>query len=43
MTDLHVRELERRFRASGSVEDEAAWLRVRWTLVRLIDLRRVLA
>lgn len=29
MTDSHLRELERRFRASGSVEDEAAWLRER--------------
>ena len=29
MTDSHLRELERRFRASGSVEDEAAWLRAR--------------
>lgn len=26
MTDSHLRELERRFRASGSAEDEAAWL-----------------
>lgn len=26
MTDEHLRELERRFRATGSVEDEAAWL-----------------
>ena len=29
MTDLHLREPERRFRESGSVEDEAAWLRAR--------------
>ncbi len=29
MTDSSLRELERRFRASGSVEDEAAWLRAR--------------
>ena len=29
MTDSHLRELERRFRASASVEDEAAWLRAR--------------
>lgn len=29
MSDLGLRELERRFRASGSVEDEAAWLRGR--------------
>lgn len=29
MTDSHLRDLERRFRASGSVEDEAAWLRAR--------------
>jgi hypothetical protein len=29
MTDLNLRELERRSRASGSVEDEAAWLRAR--------------
>ena len=29
MTDSHLRELERRFRASGSAEDEAAWLRAR--------------
>src|SRR5690606_5705217 len=29
MTDTHLREFERLFRASGSVEDEAAWLRAR--------------
>lgn len=29
MSDERLRELERRFRASGSVEDEAAWLRAR--------------
>jgi hypothetical protein len=29
VTDTTLRELERRFRASGSVEDEAAWLRAR--------------
>lgn len=29
MTDASLRELERRFRASGNVEDEAAWLRAR--------------
>ncbi|MCA9630804.1 MAG: hypothetical protein KC766_24210 [Myxococcales bacterium] len=29
MTDSQLRELERRFRASGSAEDEAAWLRAR--------------
>lgn len=29
MTDSNLRELERRFRASGSVEEEAAWLRAR--------------
>ncbi len=29
MTDSHLRNLERAFRASGSVEDEAAWLRAR--------------
>ena len=29
MTDFTLRELERRFRTSGSVEDEAAWLRAR--------------
>jgi WD40 repeat protein/predicted Ser/Thr protein kinase len=29
LTDSKLRELERRFRVSGSVEDEAAWLRAR--------------
>ena len=29
MTDISLRELERLFRASNSVEDEAAWLRAR--------------
>lgn len=29
MSDADLRELERRFRASGSVDDEAAWLRAR--------------
>ncbi len=29
MTDANLRELERRFRASGTVKDEAAWLRAR--------------
>lgn len=29
LSDQTLRELERRFRASGSLEDEAAWLRVR--------------
>ena len=29
MTDANLRDLERRFRASGSVEDEAAYLRAR--------------
>lgn len=29
MTDANLRELERRFRTSGNVEDEAAWLRAR--------------
>lgn len=29
MSDSSLREVERRFRASGSVEDEAAWLRAR--------------
>lgn len=29
MTDLSLRELERRFRESASVEDEVAWLRAR--------------
>jgi hypothetical protein len=29
MTDSNLRELERRFRTSGSVEDEAAWLLAR--------------
>jgi hypothetical protein len=29
VSDERLRELERRFRASGSVEDEAAWLRAR--------------
>ncbi|MGE0708615.1 MAG: hypothetical protein AB7N76_12655 [Planctomycetota bacterium] len=36
MTDSHLRELERRFRASGSVDDEVAWLRAR---VQAGDLR----
>lgn len=29
MSDSNLRDLERRFRASGSAEDEAAWLRAR--------------
>ena len=29
VADFNLRELERRFRASGGVEDEAAWLRAR--------------
>ena len=29
MADARLRDLERRFRASGSVEDEATWLRAR--------------
>ena len=29
MSDVRLRELERRFRATGSAEDEAAWLRAR--------------
>lgn len=29
MTDSHLRELERRYRNSGSVDDGAAWLRAR--------------
>jgi len=29
VTDADLRELERRFRATGSVEDESAWLRAR--------------
>lgn len=29
VTDSNLRELERRFRASGSVAGEAAWLRAR--------------
>jgi hypothetical protein len=28
LSDLEVRELERRFRACGAVEDEVLWLRV---------------
>lgn len=37
MTDTYLRTLERRFRSSGAVEDEAAWLHER---VRLGDLTR---
>lgn len=37
MTDTRLRELERRFRASGAVEDEAAWLAAR---VRAGELSR---
>lgn len=36
MTDARLRELERRFRLAGSVENEAAWLRAR---VQAGDLR----
>ena len=35
MSEEHLRELERRFQESGSVEDEAAWLLER---VRVGDL-----
>ncbi len=43
MTDSNLRELERRFRASGSVEDEAAWLRERVRVGELPQERLELA
>jgi hypothetical protein len=43
VTDSSLRELERRFRASGSVEDEAAWLRARLQAGELSEGRLCLA
>jgi hypothetical protein len=43
MTDSNLRELERQFHASGSVEDEAAWLRARAQAGELSEERLELA
>jgi hypothetical protein len=43
VTDHHLRELDRRFRASGSVEDAAAWLRARVQAGELTEHRLALA
>jgi hypothetical protein len=43
VTDASLRDLERRFRASGSVEDEAMWLRARAQAGELPERRLKLA
>ncbi|MGE0707487.1 MAG: hypothetical protein AB7N76_10925 [Planctomycetota bacterium] len=43
MSDLGLRELERRFRASGTIEDETAWLRARVQAGELAQERAELA
>ena len=43
MTDASLRDLERRFRASGSVEDESVWLRARLRAGELTSERVELA
>lgn len=43
MTDLHLRELERRFRLAGSVDDEAAWFAARVKAGELSGERLALA
>ena len=43
MTDERLRELERCWRESGSVEDEAAWLRERVRVGELSEARLRLA
>lgn len=40
MTDAHLRQLERQFRATGTREDEAAWLRARVQAGELDDDRQ---
>ena len=43
MTDSRLRELERRFQATGSVEDEAAWITERLRVGELARERVELA